>query len=262
MREHQKQRDATESRSDDVATDDRVGGDPRRARALAHRVKQHRQRGQVVEAPADEMSEVEVDAASIQEVRNRLVGKVDRGEERAMLALNRFQSILRERDAGPALEGGLGATLKDAAVDWLVERLRDGLGVALEGAELPLAVVPGAVKAALQDETQAEQARAKLGAVDAIVDVTFREITSRTRAARDAVRACEPMRLFKADAASEGEVVTTGDVDELVQRLLGMLTEALCRAPSTTAAECGDMIQRDRGAASVEADQAGRRMKE
>ncbi len=259
-----------------------AGGDPARAQAIMRRMQARRDKarqgeerregggaphGEVVEAEADEMSMVEVDGKDIQAVRERLIERLDDAERMGALARDRFQSVLRQRDAEPVLEKGFGETAKATAIDWFVDKVKDGVKDVFEAGEVALGPAEKSVSFAresLGGITEAGQAEAKVAAVDRLVNDTRHAFQRATDAGKAAVAKGQPMDLFKADAAAEerGPIITSGDVDELVTKLLALLTEQLGKSGTLTTNEFLDRAKRDHANISVEVDESKKRQTE
>jgi hypothetical protein len=242
---------------------------------LRQRMRERREGGpqaDVVEAQDDEMSVVTVEERDIQAVRDRLIARVNRAEAMGWLACDRFQSILRQRDAAPVLEKGFGETAKKETLSWFKSKLKDGsalIGVdaALAAVEIPLSPIAKGVNIAregLEGVTEANQAEAKLEAIDRIVNETRHAVVRATDTARQAIGSAEPMELFKADAAIDDQlpIISSNDVDELVTKLLALLTQELGQSGSLTANEWADRAKRDRENIGVETDKVKRRQTE
>jgi hypothetical protein len=242
---------------------------------LRQRMKQRRDaepQADVVDAQDDGMSVVTVEEKEIQAVRDRLIARVNQAQVMGWLAADRFQSILRQRDAAPVLEKGFGETAKKEAVGWFKSKLKDGskligIDAALAAVEIPLSPIAKGVNIAregLEGVTQANQAGAKLEVIDRLVNETRHAVVRATDTARQAIGGAQPMDLFKADAAIDDQlpIISSGDVDELVTKLLALLTQELGQSGSLTANEWADRAKRDRENIGVETDKVKERQTE
>jgi hypothetical protein len=230
-----------------------------REHAQMKRRAERKREPQVVEPNADEISEVAIEERDIQKVRNRLAERVGLARDMGWLALERFQSLLRSREAAPAIEKGFAQTAKKSAVDWYSGKLKEGVRAVFAAIEVPLAPVEkvlGFARESLDGTTQADQAAAKVQAVDQIVDETRHAILRTTAAFQAAIAGADPMDLFKADAAIDDQIpiISSGDVDEMIAKMTALLNETLYKSGSLTTNEYLDRFQHDRRHLSKEID--------
>ncbi len=268
-------RDAAETRSDGAyaAFLERAGNNPAKARALMRRAQERRERSrdgggpQIVDPKDDEMSVIAVEEKDVQTIRDRLIDRVDDAHDKGELAIHRFESILRHRDAEPALEKGFGETAKKTAVDWFVDKLTEGAKGVLEAAELPVVGVEKGVSIAregLEGETEAKKAAAKLHIVDELVNSTRHAFAQATAAAKSAIRGAPPTVLFKADAAANDQrpIISSTDVDEIDARLLSMTRNAMLSSGAITVNEYLDQVKHDKNEMDAEIDASKKAQKE
>jgi hypothetical protein len=201
--------------------------------------------------PADWLDDgLEVmDAAEDPEaIRARLRTQVLDDAEAMAQALNKFQDLLRRRDAGPTIEKAIGGgklkeTVKEKIMDMVKEHARAGAEKIAESAEAgPLGAairITKEVKTHVDDHVKAQQARAKVDSITEIVGVASGGLWQQVRAETARIDRALPMDLARMGRGKREPV----DQVAIIARLDAMLLQALRESGTQTVNEQLDALK-------------------
>lgn len=213
--------------------------------------------GAIVEE-GDGMMVFSVDQAELDAARVRQENRILLVERMSRLAMERFQSILRKRDAGETLARGFSQAATKQVQSWFKKNLQKASAKILDVEDLmsktfkvglqdlPIAgTIIDVVNDGVSGEAAAAQKAAELEAVDKLISSMEQAITATSDAARAKLRNANGQQLINLDAATDYSTpaMTEADIDELIAKLDALLSRAIFDSGTLTSREYLDRLK-------------------
>jgi hypothetical protein len=184
-------------------------------------------------------------------IKARQRGRIEQADRLARVAVERFESILRKREAEPALQKGFGDVAQTTVQGWFRDNLQRAfpsiLPADLQDVTLPVGFkdvpVIGTLVAKIGDglegQAKANQAERMLDAVDQLVLTTREGIEKTTADARERLERADQAALLDLDRRTDEQrpPITSSEIDELIAKLDAMLSRHLLDMGGITSSE-------------------------